>query len=116
MPKQVRAIRARVELAGNLRDVALLNVAIDSELRGGDMVELRLTDLIKAERVRECVSVIQSKISRPVQFEPTESPVNPLAEWVVSPEGIGCSFMFPSRFMIARTSRPVSMASWCTIG
>jgi hypothetical protein len=34
LPKQVWAIRARLELAGNLRDLALFNVAIDSKLRG----------------------------------------------------------------------------------
>ncbi len=33
-PKQVWAIRARLELADNLRDLALFNVAIDSKLRG----------------------------------------------------------------------------------
>lgn len=34
LPKQVWAIRARFELAGNLRDLALFNVAIDSKLLG----------------------------------------------------------------------------------
>ncbi|ATG36262.1 putative phage integrase [Phaeobacter piscinae] len=34
LPNQVWAIRARLELAENLRDVALFNVAIDSKLRG----------------------------------------------------------------------------------
>lgn len=33
LPKQVWAIRARLELAGNLRDLALFNLAIDSKLR-----------------------------------------------------------------------------------
>ncbi len=45
LPKQVWAIRARLELAGNLRDLALFNVAIDSKLRGCDLVKLRVTDL-----------------------------------------------------------------------
>ena len=73
LPKQVWAIRARLEIAGNLRDVALFNVAIDSKLRGCDLVKLRVTDLVKTERVRERVSVIQSKTNRPVQFELTEN-------------------------------------------
>lgn len=38
LPKQVWAIRTRLERAGNLRDLALLNVAIDSKLRGCDLV------------------------------------------------------------------------------
>jgi len=98
LPKQVWAIRARLELAGNLRDVALFNVAIDSKLRGCDLVKLRVIDLVKAERVRERVSVIQSKTKRPVQFELTENTRDSVPDWVVSPEMIGCSFMFPSRF------------------
>ena len=69
LPKQVWAIRARLELAGNLRDLALFNVAIDSKLRGCDLVKLSVPDLVKDECVRERVSVIQSKTKRPVQFE-----------------------------------------------
>jgi hypothetical protein len=61
LPKQVWAIRARLELAGNLRDLALFNVAIDSKLRGCDLVKLTVTDLVKDDRVRERVSVIQRK-------------------------------------------------------
>lgn len=98
LPKQVWAIRARLELAGNLRDVAPFNVAIDSKLRGCDLVKLHVTDLVKAERVRERVSVIQSRTKRPVQFELTENTRASVTNWVVSPEMIGCRFMFPSRF------------------
>ena len=57
LPKQVWAIRARLELAGYLRDLALFNVAIDSKLRGCDLVKLAVTDLVKDDRVRERVSV-----------------------------------------------------------
>ncbi|MEL6487939.1 MAG: tyrosine-type recombinase/integrase [Pseudomonadota bacterium] len=98
LPKEVWAIRTRLELAENLRDVALFNVAIDSKLRGCDLVKLQVTDLVKAEHVRERVSVIQSKTQRPVQFELTENTRDSVANWVASPEMIGCRFMFPSRF------------------
>ena len=40
LAKQVWAIRARLELSGNLRDLALFNLAIDSKLRGCDLVRL----------------------------------------------------------------------------
>jgi len=59
-----RAIRARLEFAENLRDLAHFNVAIDSKLSG--------CDLVNADQVRELVSVIQSKTKRPVQFELTQ--------------------------------------------
>ena len=52
LPKQVWAIRARLELAGYLRDLALFNVAIDSKLRGCDLVKLAVPDLVKGNRVR----------------------------------------------------------------
>ncbi len=98
LPKQVWAIRARLELAGNLRDLALFNVAIDSKLRGCDLVKLAVTDLVRDDRLRERVSVIQSKTKRPVQFELSENTRDTIAAWIKSPEMIGCRLMFPSRF------------------
>ena len=65
LPKQVCAIRTRLEIARNHRDLTLLNVAIDSKLRGCDLVKLAVNDLVKGDRVRERVSVIQSKTKRP---------------------------------------------------
>ena len=98
LPKQVWAIRARLELAGNLRDLALFNVAIDSKLRGCDLVTLRVTDLLRDERIRERVSVVQSKTHKPVQFELSENTRETVTNWIMSPEMIGCQFLFPSRF------------------
>ncbi|KIC17465.1 tyrosine-type recombinase/integrase [Leisingera sp. ANG-DT] len=98
LPKQVWAIRARLELARNLRDLTLFNVAIDSKLRGCDLVKLSVSDLVRDDRVRERVSVIQSKTRRPVQFELSENTRDTITAWIKSPEMIGCRFMFPSRF------------------
>jgi len=98
LPKQVWAIRARLELAGFLRDLALFNVAIDSKLRGCDLVKLAVADLLKDDRVRERVSVIQSKTKRPVQFELTENTRDSVLGWTRSPGMFACRFMFPSRF------------------
>jgi hypothetical protein len=85
LPKQVWAIRTRLEIAGNPRDVALFNVAIDCKLRGCDLVRLKVNDLIAANRVREQVSVIQSKTNRPVQFEFIENTSKSLVNWVFMP-------------------------------
>ena len=81
-----------------LRDLALFNLAIDSKLRGCDLVKLSVADLVKDDRVRERVSVIQNKTKKPVQFEVTENTRDTVIAWVKSPEMIGCRFMFPSRF------------------
>ena len=98
LAKQVWAIRARLELAGNLRDLALFNLAVDSKLRGCDLVRLKVTDLVVGDRVRERVTVIQSKTRRPVQFEVSKNTRDSIRNWVCSSEMLGCAFLFPSRF------------------
>jgi integrase len=98
LPRQVWAIRTRLELADNLRDLALFNLAIDSKLRGCDLVCLKVADLVVGGSVRDRVSVIQSKTGRPVQFEVCENTRKSVIEWVTSPAMLGCEFLFPSRF------------------
>ncbi len=44
-PRHVWAIRTRLQLAGRVRDLALFNLAIDSKLRGCDVVSLRVEDV-----------------------------------------------------------------------
>ena len=72
---------ARLELAGSLRDLALFNRAIDSKLRGCDLVRLKVIDLVANERVRTLVSFIQSRTNRPVQFEGPENSRGPDITW-----------------------------------
>ena len=45
LPRHVWSIRVRLEMAGNARDLALFNMAIDSKLRGCDLVALRVRDV-----------------------------------------------------------------------
>ena len=97
LPRQVWAIRARLEIAGDLRDLALFSLAIDSKLRGCDLVRLKVGDLVVGGSVRDRVSVIQSKTGRPVQFEVSENTRKSVLEWVSSPPMPGCGFLFPSR-------------------
>ena len=98
LAKQVWAIRARLELSDNLRDLALFNLAIDSKLRGCDLVRLNVTDLVTGDRVRDRVTVVQSKTQMPVQFEVSENTRESIWTWVCRPEMLGCFFLFPSRF------------------
>jgi len=53
---------------------------------------------VREDRVRERVSVIQSKTKRPVQYELTENKRDTIAVWIKSPEMLGGRFMFPNRF------------------
>ena len=98
LPKQVWAIRARLELAGNLRDLALFNVTIASKLRGCDLVSLKVIDLLRDDRIRERVSVVQNKTNKPVQFELGKKTQETVTNWIKSAKMIGCQFLFPSRF------------------
>jgi len=48
--KEIWAIRIRLQLAGEIRDPALFNLAIDSKLRACDLVALRVCDVTQAGR------------------------------------------------------------------
>ena len=60
-PREVWAIRARLEMLGNVRNLALLNLAIDSKLRGCDLVRLKVSDVSSAGSIRERAMIIQKK-------------------------------------------------------
>ena len=97
-PKHVWAIRVRLELADRLRDLALFNMAVDSKLRGCDLVKLEVTDVYVAGRIKERTSIVQSKTQQPVQFEITEGTRKSLSAWLDDPAMVGSSFLWPSRF------------------
>ena len=98
LPKHVWAVRVRLEIANNIRDLALFNMAIDSKLRGCDLVCLNVTDVFVAGCVKERASILQSKTSTPVQFEITEGTRSSLHQWISSPAMIGSEFLWPGRF------------------
>lgn len=81
LPKQAWARRARLEVAGNLRNLASFNVALDSALRDCGLVKLTVVDLVKDDRVKERVSQIQSKTKRPVRFELNENTREAVLAW-----------------------------------
>jgi hypothetical protein len=72
LPKQVWAIRVRLELADRIRDLALFNMAVDSKLCGSDLIRLKVVDVFAAGHIRQRTSVLQSKTGKPVQFEIAE--------------------------------------------
>jgi hypothetical protein len=82
-PKEVWTIRVRLQLEQRRRDLALFNLAIDSKLRGCDLVRLRLSDVCVGGQVRDRTTVIQQKTGRPVQFEITEQTRAAIRDWLV---------------------------------
>ena len=71
-PKHVWAIRTRLQLLQRVRDLALFNLAIDSKLRGCDLVSLRVEDVAPHGYALDRATVRQRKTGRPVKFEITE--------------------------------------------
>jgi integrase len=69
---QVWAIRTRLQIEQRVRDLGLLNLAIDSKLRGCDVVAIRVDDIAPNGYAVERTSVRQRKTDRPVRFELTE--------------------------------------------
>ena len=68
-PRDIWAIRFYLDEHKRLRDRALFDLAIDSKLRGCDLVKIRIGDLMSAGSFRDRATVIQQKTGRPVQFE-----------------------------------------------
>ena len=96
-PREVWAIRARLEMLGEVRNLALLNLAIDSKLRGCNLVRLKVSDVFSAGSVRERAMVIQKKTGRPVQFEITKLTATSIVSHVQQANLTKSDFHFPSR-------------------
>jgi len=71
-PKHVWAVRTRLQLANRLRDLALFDLAIDSKLRGCDVVALKVVEVAPHGYAVDRASVRQRKTGKPVRFEITE--------------------------------------------
>src|SRR6476659_9242870 len=95
--KQIWAIRFMLDREHRLRDRALFDLAIDSKLRGCDLVKVRIGDLVSGGRVRNRAMVIQQKTKRPVQFELLEPARSSLLAWLQRRGGSLENYAFPSR-------------------
>lgn len=95
--QQVWAIRFWLSNKGRLRDRAMFDLAIDSKLRGCDIVKIRIGDLVSGGRVRTRAIVIQQKTGKPVQFELLEPARASILAWLECRGGTLDDYVFPSR-------------------
>jgi len=95
--KEIWAIRIRLQMAKNTRELALFNLAIDSKLRGCDLVKLRISDVAQSNRVSSRAIIMQQKTHRPVQFEITEQTRDSLEAWINQAKLKSDQYLFPSR-------------------
>ena len=107
--RQAHRTEATLETKGNLgdsyssatgrrtRELALFNLAIDSKLRGCDLVALRVKDVAHGSQVAPRVIVMQHKTQRPVQFVSTEQTRDSIASWIAKAQLKPEHYLFPSR-------------------
>jgi hypothetical protein len=70
--REIWAIRTRLQLSSNVRELAMFNLAIDSKLRACDLTRLQVRDICNGGHVVARATFMQQKTCRPVQFEITE--------------------------------------------
>jgi integrase len=99
--KEIWAIRVRLELSHRKRELALFNLAIDSKLRGCDLVQLRVRDVAHGGRIAARAIVMQQKTQRPVQFEITEPTRKSVFEWIQHAALKTEDYLFPSRMRLS---------------
>ena len=97
MPKDVWAMRARMQQEHRTRDLALLNLGIDSKLRGCDLVALKVRDIQHGGQVAPRAIIMQHKTGRPVQFEITPATRGAVETWIREARLSSEDALFPSR-------------------
>ncbi len=75
----------------------MFNLAIDSKLRGCDLVGLQIGEVVVNATVRQRATTIQQKTEKPVQFELTEQTRDSLLAWLIHRGGSLDDYVFPSR-------------------
>lgn len=95
--RDIWAIRVRLQLGKKTRDLALFNLAIDSKLRGCDLVTLRVSDVSHGGAISSRAVVLQQKTGRPVQFEITQLTRESLGAWIAAAALRPGDYLFPTR-------------------
>ena len=96
-PKDIWALRVRLQMENRVRELALFNLGIDSKLRGCDLVSLRVRDVCHGDQVAARAVVMQRKTQRSVQFEITAVAREALQRWIRQASLKSEDFLFPSR-------------------
>ena len=102
-PKHVWAIRTKLQIEGRLRDLAMFNLAIDSKLRGCDIVALKVEDVAPNGYALDRATVRQKKTGRQVRLELTEPSRQAIDDYLRQVTKKPCEFLFSGRRGPART-------------
>jgi len=95
--KDVWSIRNKLQLNGRLRDLAMFNLAIDSKLRGCDVVAVKVEDVAPHGAALCRTAVRQRETGHPVRFEMTEQTRESIDGYIKATQKRPGDFLFPSR-------------------
>jgi len=95
--REIWAIRIRLQLKKEARELAMFNLAIDSKLRSCDLVKLRVRDVYHGNGIAPRAMILQLKTQQPVQFEITEQTRDALTNWMSLHHFRPDDYLFPSR-------------------
>ena len=95
--KEIWGIRIRLQMGNRVRDLALFNLAIDSKLRGCDLIRLRVADVTHSGQMMSRATVMQQKTRQPVQFEITGETQESVSVWIAKAALTASDYLFPSR-------------------
>jgi integrase len=93
-PKHVWSIRTKLQIEGRLRDLALFNLAIDSKLRGCDVVAIKVEDVAAGGYTADRAMVRQKKTGHPVRFELTEQTRQAVNDYLMAANKKPGEFLF----------------------
>lgn len=96
-PKHVWAIRTKLQLNDQVRDLALFNLAIDSKLRGCDVISLRVGDVAPHGYTIDRAMVRQKKTGCSVKFEIAEHTRQAVDEYLKSTKKVPGDCLFTGR-------------------
>jgi integrase len=117
--KEIRAIRNRLRSVQQARDLVLFYLAIDSNLRACDLVQLRVRDISKGRHVASQVTIMRLQTNRPVQFEITDETRESVAAWIAQEKLKPDHHLFPSRISdsphISTRQYARVVASWVSL-
>lgn len=95
--KEIWAIRYHLEQRDKYQHLALFNLAIDSKLRGCDLVHLKVRDVMHGSDMRTRSQVIQRKTGKAVRFEITEQTRNALKAMISRDDLVYDDYLFRGR-------------------
>jgi integrase len=96
-PKHVWSIRTKLQIDQRMRDLAMFNLAIDSKLRGCDVVALKVEDVAPGGYALDRATVRQKKTGQPVRFELTELTRQAIDDYVRATGRMPGEVLFPGR-------------------